>query len=177
MGLGSPIRIYFCRLRRVLQNILWRYNATERAYKRALMVGLFALQGSNTGQNLTFDGLEHGSTTRRNVRNLVGKTKLVNRSNRVAPAYKRVCTVFLCCLGNVLGNFARSVSKVFKLEYTYGTVPKDGFRLENDFLPDGQRLFRGVHAFPSVGNLVDGYNLTIGVVVELIGCNGSHRQA
>ena len=56
MGLGSPIPIHFYRLRRVLQNILWRYNATERAYKRALTVGLFALQGSNAGQNLTFDG-------------------------------------------------------------------------------------------------------------------------
>ena len=116
----------------------------------------------------------------------VGSTKMlaaiesplgITQANQIATAYKRVCTVLLRCLCHILGNLACAVSKVLKLEHTYGTVPKDGLRVENDFLPDGQRLFRGVHTFPSVGYLVDGHNLTIGVIVELIGCNGSHRQA
>jgi hypothetical protein len=40
--------------------------------------------GSYTGENLTLDGLEQGTTTSRDVRYLVGQTKLGAACNRVA---------------------------------------------------------------------------------------------
>ena len=46
-------------------------------------MSLLSLDSSYTREHLTFDGLEEGTTTGRDVRNLVGQTELVDTSYRV----------------------------------------------------------------------------------------------
>jgi hypothetical protein len=49
----------------------------------AFSTGLFTLHCCDARKNLTLDSLEKGTTTSRNVRNLVSKTELVYTSYRV----------------------------------------------------------------------------------------------
>ena len=49
---------------------------------------LLALDCSNAGEHLALDSLEHSTTTSRNIAYLVGKTELVDSSNRVATTYE-----------------------------------------------------------------------------------------
>ena len=67
--------------------------------------------------------------------------------------------------------------KVLKLKYAYGTVPQDGLGVEDDLLPVLKRCFAGVHALPSVGNVVDVNSLAVSVVGETVAGYGSYREA
>ena len=69
------------------------------------------------------------------------------------------------------------MSEVLKLEHADRTVPQDGLGRENDLLPVFEALLRGIHALPSVGNLVDGEYLARCVVGEFLTADRSHGEA
>ena len=138
--------------------------------------GLLAEDGGYAGEGFALDGLEHGTTTGRDIGYLVGKAELVNGCYRVATAHEGVSTI-LSSLSYILSDFASTVSKVFKLKYADGTVPQDGLAVEDDLLPVGQSGFAGIHTLPTIGDIVDVNRLTVSVVGETVSGNRSYREA
>ena len=122
-----------------------------------------AFDSRDTRQNLTLDSLKQRASACRYVRNLVGKTELVDTSHRVAAAYQRERSVG-SSLHDGIGNGARAGCEVIELEHTCRTVPKDGLRSLDNLGESLARFRTGIETFPTVRNGVCRNNLGVGIV-------------
>ena len=114
---------------------------------------LLAFDSCYTGENLTLDSLEQGTTTSRDVAHLVGQTELVDTSYRVATTDQRECTLG-SCLGDSLTDSAATSSEVVALEYTGRTVPQDGLGTLDGLAEVVLRSRTCVNTLETSGNLV-----------------------
>ena len=114
---------------------------------------LFALYSCDAWEHLTFDSLEEGTTTCRDVRNLVCETELVDTSYRVTTTDEGECT-FLSSLGNSLTYSTRTWSELFALEAACRTVPEDGLGTFDSLSELGLAHRTNVETFPTVSDCV-----------------------
>ena len=129
-----------------------------------------ALYSSYAGEHLAFDSFEESTTTGRNVGYFVGQTELVHASNRVAATNEGECAV-LGCLYHSISNGTAATGEVVEFKHAGRSVPEDSLGAFDCLCKEFAGLGTGIETFPAFGNVHHGANLSVGVVVESVGCD------
>lgn len=126
-------------------------------------------QSSDTGERLTLEQLERGSSTGGNVGQLVLGAVLLGDSGGISTTNDDGSSV-VDSLDTSVKNGLGTLGEVVKLKDTGGSVPENGLGLANDLLKLLNGLGTAVQTLPSVGDTVRvGSVANLGVLGELVG--------
>lgn len=126
-------------------------------------------QSSNTGQLLALQKFKRGTTTSRNVRELVLSTVLGSNGSGVTTADDND-RARLSSLDSSVEGLLSSVGEGLHLKDTGGTVPEDGLSLGNSLLVQLDRLGADVQTHEAVRNTLGvGGGANVGIGGELVG--------